>query len=343
MIRKIRKSNETIFIVPMTFKIDLDALNLVASGENSFLCKCVYQLIGKRHHLIYPLERLSLESIKGYKMDYTDVLRLLEEAVGLIDYMQKKMMCLRNIQLKASNIYMEEGQFKFIYLPLQQKRDITARDFLRKLLCEVHSSDSETLILRRRINRLETYELIKEYIDTLTTGVVEQNSDSVYEIEETTLLNTDVSNESETEGETTILSQQTTAFVTNEFSECETTVLSGITFPSAKREYAGNDVYDLYLLRISTGEKIHINKPAYSIGKDVGSMDYVLGNESVSRNHATIYLEEGKFYLADNGSTNGTTLEGVRIGEGERVELEDGYIISLGNEVFQVFLERKTL
>lgn len=346
MIRRIQKNNETIFLVPTKSEIDLDALNAVAFGEKSFLCKCLYQNAGHNHNLAYSIPDSNLRSIKWQKIKYADVCKLLEETIELIDYLKTEGMYLKNIWLKGNDIYIQNEQFKFIYLPLQQKDDISAEEFLKKLMRIVGSVDKEVTQLRKKFKELETYHLIKKYVATLKIekDAVQDNSIPINETEaETSLLNESSRNFIESEDETTILSQHTTAFMPNEFSECETTVLSDVTTSSEKQEFNDGELNNLYLLRASTGEQIHINKTIYSIGKDVNQMDYVLGNASVSRNHATIYSEGDKFYLVDNGSTNGSALEGVRIREGEKVELEDGYIISLGNEVFQVLLERKEL
>ena len=133
-------------------------------------------------------------------------------------------------------------------------------------------------------------DIMKDYINTI--GIKEKMEISMEECvceteAETSLLNADEDIVSEDEGETTVLSQHITDFLPNEFSECETTVLSDAAMPDDGEIITKEGAYDLYLLRISSGGRIHINKPIYSIGKDVNQMDYVLGNASVSRNHAT--------------------------------------------------------
>ena len=53
-------------------------------------------------------------------------------------------------------------------------------------------------------------------------------------------------------------------------------------------------------------------KRAIKIGK-LGDNDIILQDPRVSRNHAVIVKEGGKFYLYDNNSTNGTYLNNVRL------------------------------
>lgn len=354
MVRRIKKTSEIIFTIPQHIEIDVDALNLVAFNENISLCRCKYSTMEKRHNLIYSVKEL--KSLKEHKLNYQETCRLLQLIIELIDYLKQNNMYLMNIRMKEDDIYITGKEFVFTYLPLKQKKDISEEDFIFKFLRMMHSADIEIINLKRRLKRFQIYSQIKDSISSLEQKekMVENVSESINEsisgntIEnvseseaETSLLNSDCNIMPESEGETTILSEHTTAFLPNEFSECETTVLSNLQAPYEDEILTKEGLYELYLLRVSSGEQIHINKPIYSIGKDVSSMDYVLGNASVSRNHATIYSEGEKFFLMDNGSTNGSALEGVRIKEGEKVELENGNIVSLGNEVFQVLLERK--
>ncbi len=354
MVGRIKKNNEIIFTIPLHIEIDVDALNLVAFGENISLCKCKYSTVEKRHHLIYSMKELT--SLKKHKLNYRETCRVLHRMMELIDYLKQNNMYLMNIRMMTDDIYITGEEFVFTYLPLKQKKDISEEDFICKFLHRIHSADIEVINLKKSLKRFQAYSQMKECMSSLiqkekmVEDMIESSDEnvsmnvdeSVSESEtETSLLSANCDLMPESEGETTILSEHTTAFLPNEFSECETTVLSNPQIVNDSEIFTKEGLYELYLLRVSSGEQIHINKPIYSIGKDVSRMDYVLGNASVSRNHATIYSEGEKFFLVDNGSTNGSALEGVRIREGEKVELEDGYIISLGNEVFQVLLERK--
>ncbi len=60
--------------------------------------------------------------------------------------------------------------------------------------------------------------------------------------------------------------------------------------------------------------------------------DVLLTDNSVSRRHAVITVEDGRVYLEDVGSTNGTNAGGVRIEQGSRVELQDGADVVFGSE-----------
>lgn len=236
------------------------------------------------------------------------------------------------------------------------------RYFPMKQLEEFSKQEEEvgTTLLNEKEEEMGTTLLNKPEEEVGTTILSEQGEETG-----TTLLNkpeeeagTTLLNEQEEETGTTLLKEQesgttllqqqvepelcTTAYFTNQFGECETTVLSDMAMPGREEKVSFEEEhYNLYLLRNSTGEKVHVNKPVFQIGKDFRQMDYVLGSESVSRKHATIYLEPDAAFILDEHSTNGTTVEGVRLIPDEKMELEDGYIVSLGQEVFQVMIERK--
>src|SRR5215207_7316793 len=59
-------------------------------------------------------------------------------------------------------------------------------------------------------------------------------------------------------------------------------------------------------------------------------------NSNISRHHADIEFKNGKFFLTDLGSSNGTTINGQKI-EGETA-LGNGDFITLGNSVIVEFV-----
>lgn len=67
------------------------------------------------------------------------------------------------------------------------------------------------------------------------------------------------------------------------------------------------------------------------VGRGEG-VDISLNVAAVSRRHATLVLERGRALLRDTGSTNGTFVDGVRIGE---LELEAGMEVRIGDAFFK--------
>ena len=76
----------------------------------------------------------------------------------------------------------------------------------------------------------------------------------------------------------------------------------------------------------------HIRKKEFLIGRQTEA-DFSLANSrSVSRRHACIRTEGGKYYLSDLNSTNFTFLNGQKIEPGRRVQLSDRDEIMVGKE-----------
>jgi pSer/pThr/pTyr-binding forkhead associated (FHA) protein len=61
--------------------------------------------------------------------------------------------------------------------------------------------------------------------------------------------------------------------------------------------------------------------------------DMVVGDPSVSRRHAQLTFRDGTWVLQDLASTNGTTVNGERVG---RTTLHSGDIVSLGSQAIQI-------
>ncbi len=158
------------------------------------------------------------------------------------------------------------------------------------------------------------------------------------------------------DGETTVLSQSSydhvmemlgkSGHLTQKFedltAESETTVLSSRPVVVSQRlSHEIDSDYYLYLVRSINGEKVTVDITPFTIGKDASNVDYVLNNASVSRHHATIIHENGSYFILDNGSTNGTTIEGIKLQPEEKGEIGNGYIIAIGSESFQAHIERR--
>ena len=75
---------------------------------------------------------------------------------------------------------------------------------------------------------------------------------------------------------------------------------------------------------------VKIDKLPFVIGKKREEADYVLEDRSVSRIHARILEEEGRIYLEDLNSTNGTFKNGLRMQPYEKRRLERGDELRFG-------------
>jgi pSer/pThr/pTyr-binding forkhead associated (FHA) protein len=70
---------------------------------------------------------------------------------------------------------------------------------------------------------------------------------------------------------------------------------------------------------------------AMAIGRD-GENDLVLHSAAVSREHAAVTLRDGRWYLEDRGSFNGTYLNGTRLVPGTPLPLRHADRIGIGSD-----------
>jgi len=104
---------------------------------------------------------------------------------------------------------------------------------------------------------------------------------------------------------------------------------------------------DLSLELIGTGRlnEYHLKVDATEladlpIGLAVGREEAVfnLNDESVSKGHARLRFQGGGFVVEDMGSTNGTRLNGRKLGRGEAARLHGGDRLAFGAAIFDVQL-----
>lgn len=74
-------------------------------------------------------------------------------------------------------------------------------------------------------------------------------------------------------------------------------------------------------------------KPEISIGRDIGC-DVVLPHISVSKFHARIVFEQGRYYILDNGSTNGVIVNNKRVFGKQLLHEKDVIVITNSKLIF---------
>lgn len=79
--------------------------------------------------------------------------------------------------------------------------------------------------------------------------------------------------------------------------------------------------------------EMEISKGGLLIGRD-RFCDLVLSDEFVSAKHCKIFYENENFFIEDQGSTNGTFIDGTEIGE--RSILKPGQNIQIGITVLKI-------
>ncbi len=86
------------------------------------------------------------------------------------------------------------------------------------------------------------------------------------------------------------------------------------------------------------GPSVPITSVPFRIGRGHEGNDLTLDEDtSVSRNHATIQFEKGQFFIADQGSSNGTMVDSTRLTSHTPFPLHDGARITFGKNTEVTF------
>jgi pSer/pThr/pTyr-binding forkhead associated (FHA) protein len=82
--------------------------------------------------------------------------------------------------------------------------------------------------------------------------------------------------------------------------------------------------------------RFELRKGSYSIGRRADSNDFVVPDPYCSGSHAELKCDEDGITIVDNGSTNGTFVNGVRLEPGEPKFVAAGDEITIGRVVFGI-------
>ena len=97
-------------------------------------------------------------------------------------------------------------------------------------------------------------------------------------------------------------------------------------------EYAGQT--RARLVQIQGGITYWVQNDRMTIGSGAAA-DIHIDNPTVSRSHAVIVRIEGRYYLEDSHSKNGSFVEGRRLQPGRREAVYDGMTLKFANEEFE--------
>ncbi|HEY4716007.1 MAG TPA: FHA domain-containing protein [bacterium] len=86
----------------------------------------------------------------------------------------------------------------------------------------------------------------------------------------------------------------------------------------------------------SENKRFAMTESPIFIGRDKG-MDIFMEDKSLSREHAVIFFYDGRFYIRDLKSTNGTMVNGKRI---DQTSLNFRDVVQFGKVAFKFYLEQ---
>lgn len=89
------------------------------------------------------------------------------------------------------------------------------------------------------------------------------------------------------------------------------------------------------LISQKTNEKYYITMPKTIIGKERKRVDICVANDpTISRQHCSIVMQNGAFYLTDLESSNGTYIGGKKLVPNQMVTLHDGDRFTISDQTF---------
>ncbi|MDR1953844.1 MAG: FHA domain-containing protein [Clostridiales Family XIII bacterium] len=90
-----------------------------------------------------------------------------------------------------------------------------------------------------------------------------------------------------------------------------------------------------FLVREDTREEIPINKPQFTIGRSKADVDYCISDRTVvSRAHAVILSQGGRYYVVDLNSSNKTYVNNNELIPNREVEIQSGAHVRLADVGF---------
>ncbi len=320
-------------------KVKLMRGEIIDKNELHILTGCsadgliIPTLTNKRNLLYIVSGHVTLAQYIGQQMSRKRFLDLLMQTVYVTKKLSAENFDINKLTLDHNFVFFNEAtkRLAFIYQPIYgnyKHNDIFA--FFAYMLSVVN--------LFREENRY--------FINVISDFINSQRSYSSDEFEKCLLrIEPELSNESHGNQKNNYNIENENWKTTMLEEEGKTSILSGTSLldkdnPYNESPFNENNVR-AHLIRLSTQERIEIDKPVFRIGKERSYVDcFVNNNNAVSRIHADIITDGETFYIKDNNSTNGTFVNGKEIKAGNRMKIYDEDSIMLANERFTFHVEK---
>lgn len=245
-----------------------------------------------------------------------DFKNIILQALNAIKRIEENGLNVNNLRLETDTTFVNEntGDAYFAYLPAKSpNRAINIGTFISNLAYSaVFVPDTDVNFANdivRFIGGKATLTLkeVEEYINN-TNGIMRFHNDDCFDDEGTVLLD-----------------DEATVFL----DEDDGTVL-----------LEDEPQTHIYIMRVKTCEETEIKTPSFIIGKDESKADLAItDNNAISRVHMELTCIEGRYFVRDNNSTNGTYVNEIRLEKGATAEIVDGDEIRLANEDFEFHVE----
>jgi len=132
-IKYVRDGNTIRFIAPMNTEIDLNLLNLLASGIYPNFLACSYHLEGSRHIIAYDIK--GSYSLKNYiDNQFNNLAFFLSEHFSILNECKKLSIPYCNIFMEIDTIFVRNGHLRLIVLPLVNKEQFNAKKLFKRIV-----------------------------------------------------------------------------------------------------------------------------------------------------------------------------------------------------------------
>lgn len=286
---------------------------------------------------------ISLEDRLKNPISKHDFYLIIEQIVDTTQKLDLNEMNMDYITFDMKSVYINETtkEMQFIYLPLAQvekKADVLG--FIENIIYSVVPMQDDDDYISKFIYFIKGMKgynaaAIEKYIIKEDVGIVNMikrhyTGQSGFMTDKPSHYYSHYANE--TDEETALLDDEATTLLNDEATGL-------LDDESTEMLQADLQIHYPSLYRISTGERIEINKPVFRIGKERSYSDYfVANNDKVSRSHADIIIRNNKYFIIDLNSRNRTFINDQAIPVQQETEIFSGDTIRLANEefVFQV-------
>jgi len=98
----------------------------------------------------------------------------------------------------------------------------------------------------------------------------------------------------------------------------------------------GAEQWKPFIVRKSSNEKILLDKPIYSLGRERDFVDYVVtGNKYIGHVHCHFLIRAGEYFVVDDNSKNHTYVNNQLIQPSTEIKITHGALIRLADEDFE--------
>lgn len=364
-IRVRRKGVTTTLVVNPTRKQDLNSREVDLLMTHKYEVLLGVEMSPKK--LSYNISGMtSLDKVLAAPLSVEEMYKILEELVSMLKQVQESYLQANNVLVDLEHIFVDprSGKLRFVYLPIlayPNKTDFIVffRNFVNSVTLIGGTDQMEIRKLKECLANMVVFSI--HDMERLVLSALNPPKENPWEAKIINAMKTGAvvqvcrrckATNDGTGRYCSCCGQALEDSIDELFYKPEEQKKSGVSQPQQRKlprtdmsmprrktvHTSGdlkNDLIAPCLFHVRIGSRVQLNKREVVLGKASAMVDYVVtGNAMVSRVHAKVLNQNGRYYIVDMGSRNGTFVNGRKLSEGVPCELFEGQQIKLGNEVF---------